>query len=304
MKQAGGMTTIYLVCFHSASHERLDGASGQYLVVEQAIGDGEWPYDNGDDPSFYVARRGGFLTWGVCRQDLRNSIARDSIVVFFSFTPLADERILYRLCAVATVADKVDHRALDRDDRFFRSRHRYINGLIVPDRGGWRHDETDRSPAHRHADWLWRLADHRRMTKKKFGAQYAPIYRKDRLSDGTVRFACNYVVFSRGADQTFIAPQPPPVAVAREGQHERWLNTRLRALTLENSTLWGGRSHLRTANRHRPHRQIRFEMPIEEANDWRDSLIAALKNTLKNRSSKNRAARVVEAGTAARFRCG
>lgn len=167
MRQQANMTAVYLVAFHSVQHESLDGASGQYRVVEQTIRNGEWPYDNGDDPSFYVARRGDSLTWGVCRQDLRNAILKDSIVVFFAFTPLADERILYRLCAVATVADKNDHRDLHRDPGFRRFRHLYINGLIVPHGNGWRHDEADRSPDHRHADWLWRLADHRRMTSSK-----------------------------------------------------------------------------------------------------------------------------------------
>jgi len=92
-------TSIYLVCFHSTNPESLDRANGQFLIVETAIRNGEWPYDNGDDPSFYVARKGGRLTWGVCRQDLPNQIERDSIVVFFSFTHLKNNETLYRLCA-------------------------------------------------------------------------------------------------------------------------------------------------------------------------------------------------------------
>ena len=67
---------------------------------------------------FTSLERGGHLTWGVCRQDLRNSIAKGSIVVFFSFTPLARGELLYRLCAVETVADKLDHRAVHRDRAF------------------------------------------------------------------------------------------------------------------------------------------------------------------------------------------
>jgi hypothetical protein len=230
MKPAASTTSIYLVCFHSASHEMLDGASGQYLVVEQAIRDGEWPYDNGDDPSFYVARTGGLLTWGVCRQNLRTALKRDSIVVFFSYTPRSDGTFVYRLCAIATVADKVDHRALHSERRFARFRERYINGLIIPDQGGWRHDETDRPRPHRHNDtWLWRmadhrLADHRRITKRQFEEKHATIYQRDWFRDGAMRLACNYVVFSGEPNRTFIAPNPPQVAVARKGEHERWLN--------------------------------------------------------------------------------
>src|ERR1035437_4774055 len=136
-------TAIYLVCFHSEKPKSFDGAERQYLKVETAIFNDEWPYDNGDDPSFYVARQGGRLTWGVCRQDLRNAMTKDSIVVFFSFTSLANEEILYRLCAVATVDDKVDHRAVHRDHRLQQFRDLYINGLINPEKGGWSHDETD-----------------------------------------------------------------------------------------------------------------------------------------------------------------
>src|ERR1039458_4069461 len=122
MRTSEKMTAIYLVCFHSEMPKSFDGAKGQFHKVETAIYKGEWPYDNGDDPSFYVARQGGRLTWGVCRQDLRNAIEKDSIVVFFSFTSLPNKEILYRLCAVATVDDKVDHRAIHDDRRLRRFR--------------------------------------------------------------------------------------------------------------------------------------------------------------------------------------
>jgi len=47
--------------------------------VETAIRDAEWPYDNGDDPSFHMARKSGRLTWGVCRKGLRNAIKLESV---------------------------------------------------------------------------------------------------------------------------------------------------------------------------------------------------------------------------------
>ena len=141
MRATADTTSIYLVCFHSGKPKDLTGSSGQYCKVDSAILQDEWPYDNGDDPSFYVARKGGRLTWGVCRQDLRNAIARGSIVVFFSFTPLVNDKTLYRLCAVATVDDKVDHRAIHRDRRLSPFRRLYINGLIIPQADGWRYDE-------------------------------------------------------------------------------------------------------------------------------------------------------------------
>jgi len=75
-----------------------------------------------------------------------------SIVVFFSFTPLTNNETLYRLCAVETVADKLDHRALNHGNDFSPFRHLYINGLITPKDGGWRWDETDRRPQYRRKD--------------------------------------------------------------------------------------------------------------------------------------------------------
>jgi hypothetical protein len=44
----------------------------------------DWPYDIGDDPSFYAMRKsGGQLSWGICRQDVRNSLCPGDIVAFF-----------------------------------------------------------------------------------------------------------------------------------------------------------------------------------------------------------------------------
>jgi hypothetical protein len=134
MRQAKNSVSVYLVCFHSESDGSRANARGQFLRVEEAIKAREWPYDNGDDPSFYVARMGGPLTWGVCRQDLRNSICRGSVVVFFSFSSLGRSRFLYRLCAVSTVIDKVDVRAVYSDRRFSEFRDSYINCLIRPAR--------------------------------------------------------------------------------------------------------------------------------------------------------------------------
>lgn len=278
-------TAVYLVCFHSEKPKSFEGAERQYREVETAIYHGEWPYDNGDDPSFYVARRGGRLTWGVCRQDLRNAIEKNSIVVFFSFTPLASEETLYRLCAVTTVDDKVDHRAVHRDQRLLQFRHLYINGLIAPEDDGWRYNETDRRSSQRHKDWLWRMAYHRGINQGRFNKTYAEVYRDGWFSDGAVairkvQLADNYVVFSSPPDRAFISPEPPEVALATKGSHETWTDGKLRDLTVGKaaSLLKSQRDYLRVANKsgRNVHRQIRFDMPVGEAAKWRDELIAAL----------------------------
>ncbi|MGB8259025.1 MAG: hypothetical protein WCE75_01680 [Terracidiphilus sp.] len=285
MTASGKRTAIYLVCFHSERPTSLDGTKGQFRKVETAIDNDEWPYDNGDDPSFYVARQGGPLTWGVCRQDLRNAIEKDSIVVFFSFTSRPNGDIAYRLCAVATVDDKVDHRAIHDDRRLRRFRNRYINRLITPEKGGWRYDESDRRPKQRHKDWLWRMADYRRATKQNFAEKHQRVYSdqwfaESAVASGELPLAGNYVVFSSRPDRTFISPEPPVVAIAEKGQREKWRNEKLRTLTVckAASLRSDRRDFLRTGKNSGGyvHRQLRFDVPADAASSWRGALIKAL----------------------------
>jgi hypothetical protein len=100
-------TDVYFVPYHSNPRQDFNGCSGQYAVVERAINQTGWPYDNGDDPSFYAQHQGALLTWGVCRQQIRNAIRPGSIVVFFSFTGEGCTTC-YRMAAVVTVAEKLD----------------------------------------------------------------------------------------------------------------------------------------------------------------------------------------------------
>jgi hypothetical protein len=284
--QREALTSIYLVCFHSEQPESFEGSTGQFLDVEQGISTGEWPYDNGDDPSFYVARKGGPLTWGVCRQEVRNSICKSSVVVFFSFSSLDDGRVLYRLCGVTTVVDKVDVRATHGDPRFAQFRQLFINCLIRPEKGGWRHDETDRPLSQRHRDWLWRISDHRGVQQKQFDDRYENIYRKGRFSDSALssrglRLARNYVVFATDPPEAYISPVPPEVAIARRGEHEKWNDETLKRLTVHQAARFhkNGRVYLRTVNSsgRNVHRHIRFVMPTTQVALWRSQLINALK---------------------------
>ncbi|MGA3053865.1 MAG: hypothetical protein ABSD63_06635 [Candidatus Korobacteraceae bacterium] len=300
-------TSIYLVCFHSET-QNLNGSRSQFATVERAIKNQEWPYDNGDDPSFYVARRRGRLTWGVCRQDLRNSLPKNSVVVFFSFTSMSKDRFVYRLCAVATVDDKVDHRAVYRN-AILRGK-RYINVLIRPEKGGWRYDETDRPRPGRHSDWLWRIADHRGFTGKVFKSRYRKVYEDEWFSERTLKtrdlkLGNNYIVFSGLTGRTFISAKPPIVATAKKGKHEVWNNAELKRLTVDTASqlLKSQRDYLRVVNSsgRNVHRQIRFEMESDEVTRWRASLISALKHAasvgaIGIQASSDGVARVVRCG--------
>jgi hypothetical protein len=273
------MPSIYFQSYHSQPRLHLRGATGQFEIVERAIADGEWPYDNGDDPSFYVARKGGPLTWGVCRQDVRNSIGRGDIAVFFSFTS-KDHKVRYRLCAVATVLKRLDHRAVFLDSRFRRYRDLYLNTLIKPIADGWKHDETDREPKARHSTWLWRMAVHSRK-KSSFRSKHKEMDKTEQFRDGGVKLAGNYILFSSAANETYIVPKPPKVAIARKGEHEKWINKELKKLTVLRalSVSKNGRDYLRAVNSRgrNLHRQIRFDLALDEARKWRQALISALR---------------------------
>jgi hypothetical protein len=301
-------TNVYLACYHSARPLTLKGTSGQFRVVEEAIEQDEWPYDNGDDPSFYVARRGGRLTWGVCRQDLRNAIRIGSVVVFFSFTPLETGETLYRLCAVTTVSQRVDHRAIHCDPDLRPFQQSYINSLIRPDATGWRYDEDDRRRDQRHRDWLWRIAHHCGIGQASFNRRFAQIYGKERfdeadLNEGNLLLTDNYIVFSSDASQSFISPKPPEVAVASPGEHETWTHQTFRAMTVAKAAtaLKSGRDFLRVANSsgRNVHRQIRCTLPTAEAELWREQLIQALKGA----SSRHKGTHLSRNAVRARPKC-
>jgi hypothetical protein len=279
-------TAVYLLCFHSQKTASFDDSKRQFLVVERAISAGKWPYDNGDDPSFYVARKGGSLTWGVCRQEVRNSIPAGSLVAFFSFTSLENGYVLYRLCGVTTVIGKVDVRAVHREDSFAPFRNLYINSVIQPDKQGWRYDENDRPNSQRHADWLWRICDHRGINQKTFNKRYEQAYRsgflpESLLTSGDLMLAPNYVLFSTRMPNGYISRNPPEVAIARKGEHEKWNDKTLRTLTVGTAArfLKSKRSYLRVVNKsgRNVHRHIRFMMPTDKAVELRDELIHALK---------------------------
>jgi hypothetical protein len=270
------MTDIYIACFHSQPAQNLRGASGQFEVVEKAIQSGDWPYDNGDDPSFYQARHGNPLTWGVCRQNLRNAIRKDDMVVFISFTKVG-KHVVYRLCSVATVASKMDHRYVMDDPRF--KGKGYINVLIEadPTQERWVHTENDRRRGARHKDWLWRIADHGRLKQEAFNRDLNSVFEQGWFSNATtlggepLRLAENYVVFS----DAFIHDNPPQIAHARRGSCEEWVKSDLKQAIFGNES--PTRTNIRTTNPSIAHPHIRWSLEPDKARTWKDGLIRAMK---------------------------
>ena len=272
---------IFVACFHSQPSKNLNGCSGQFETVERAIQDQLWPYDNGDDPAFYVARNhSGPVTWGVCRRNVRSFLKRDDIVAFISYTKTLAGKFVYRLCSVATVADKLDHRFAYEDARL--SGKPYINLLIraVDGKEEWLHNETDRPVRARHDDWLWRIAEHPLGVPKemfKHGAPDGRIRANSRIAGYQIQMADNYVIFSAKPTETYICEEPPVIAEAKNGSNENWKSLQVRKVLLEHPEAAAPRNYIRSSNAYGfAHPYITWSVPHNVGARWRSDLITAV----------------------------
>jgi hypothetical protein len=274
------MPAVYIASFHAA----LPNQSSPHPAYEAAIKQQAWPYDYGDDPSFFCDHTyGGPLSWGVCRGDVRNAIQPSDIVLFFSFQELEAGLIEYKLCAAATVEKKISQTDIWLNNDY--SIHRqYLNVLIKPSANdGWTHHEPGLPTKDWHKDWLWRFVERRGTESKDWKdiEKYPAISFDERVNGRAVRPANNYVVFSPESEKTLVMRKPPLVAHANRGEPERWLPSpaaqQLRSLTLgvaqgHNAS----RCTLRTKNRQRSHPKLRWEMSIEEMERWRKDLFRVM----------------------------
>jgi len=249
-------------------------------VFNGAVSRQDWPFDGGDDPSFYAVRQfGGQLSWGVCRQDVRNNLRPKDIVVFFSYRKLEDTGDSeYRLCALATVEGKVSQMEVWQDQNL-RLYRKYFNLLIRPSkcvRGSWDHFEPTSQV---HDDWLWRIAERNGFRKKDFEAIQKTHFLQPHATvrGNPVVIARNYVLFSADPEKTHVLskPKPPVVAWHSKGKPaEHWnedeFSQAVRRLTLKVAEGANGQwRSLRIRNSQRAHRHIVFRLPRREAEQWR-----------------------------------
>jgi hypothetical protein len=279
--------TVYLAPFHFSHTGYGDGGCrSSYKPLSDALERGDWPYDIGDDPSFFSLRYfGGNLTWGICRQQVRNPIRPGDIVVFFSSQQERHSKAIeYCLCAVATVERKVWQADIFNDPglRLYR---RYLNLLIRKRGEGWEHFEGGSPRAMWHKDWAWRIVDHDGWRKKAFEKLNASefLLKAARIKGHPIEIAANYVIFSNRPTETSILDKPPLVALCRRsGRHEEWKtdspSQKIKRLTVDFSKNHGGRATLRTCNLQQAHPCDRWKMSLEEATEWRNRLIHVLQN--------------------------
>lgn len=229
-----------------------------------------FPFDLGDDPSFAAsARTGGPLTWGVCRTDVRNSLKKGDLVVFFAGEqgPLPPRRYWY--VGYATVARFMRQSSVwtSKKGKPFRA---YKNLLIRP--GPARSFEwfEPHDAAQWHGDWLWRLTRTPRAKRKA----YELAGRRGIMDEETVvagkKCVCgnNYVVFEPEGTGTKVLGTPPLVATWKRGKRESWTANGL-ARALKGIVLRGSRL-LRTRNTQQPHRHIAIKK--QDCGAWRQQL--------------------------------
>lgn len=230
------------------------------LEFRTASVSGDWLLDVADDPSFFSASKyAGSVTWGVCRQDVRNHLSPGDLVIFFAvkFNPLRDAAD-YHLSAALTVYATVSQASVFRDSELEPFRQ-YLNLLIRPSAAGWEHFEPALPRSSWHSDWLWRICAHNGLPKSEFlEAGSAPSIGPTPTIRGVpLQFARNYVVFSDNPSSSVVFRPAPLVARWRKADpYEAWLETpaarRIRSIAFSDSK----RDHLRTSNGQQPHRHL------------------------------------------------
>lgn len=235
-----------------------------------AISDAKsWPYDIGDDPSFFASQyTGSPITWGICRRDVRSAIEPGDWVAFFSATRDSISRTtLYRFAAVMKVAIKIDQPSIFISHPEYCD---YLNLLVRPKGRGWVHHEAGVPPKEWHADWLWRISDGKLRKDEVLRLQ-------NKFVAGTalpISVGKNYVIFE--SDQAVVAATPPVVAdhhvgAPREMWHSDDASQQIHMLTFGSS-----KRGLRINNQQRPHRHANLPSPTNE-----DAWVRALKAVIK-----------------------
>ena len=284
-------TRVYIAPYHATQGTSPGSPCGSAVAAfKKIVALGDWPFDYGDDPSFYAMKKfKSPLTWGVCRPDVRNGLSEGDIVVFFSylkFKETGDSQ--YRLSAVATVERTVRRTDIWQDPGLRRFKN-YFNLLIRPaksKRDGWVHEEpTLRGDTLRiHKDWLWRICEHRGLRKDHFRAVEATNHFDSRTAvrGSRLTVARNYIIFSAALSDTLVLSNPPVVAWHSKGKPaEQWnadkFSQRVKELTLFRANEANGKKRwLRIQNSQRAHRHIVFELPPAEAEHWRKGFLALI----------------------------
>jgi hypothetical protein len=264
---------VFIAPFWSRLPEHLKSDGTSYSSV-QALRQGYWPFDFGDDPSFLASHKfGGPVSWGVCRRDVRRIAQPGDVVLFFSIqAEKPGVRFIYRFCGLLTVAQKIKQTEVWNLPKFTRFR-RYDNLLIRPIKkheGGWEHHEPGIPRKEWHSDWLPRLRFKNSQNEKMKRLGLSEV-----LSEADARQLVdeNYVIFSRKRTESFICAEPRVVATCTaNGRLEVWSLSSF-ASQLKMFTVTHARGSLRTTNKQRAHRHSTWKMDRMEFYVWKRKFI-------------------------------
>lgn len=293
------MPSVYLCPYHSKLHNAAilhpDPEHAVAKAYARAIHQPEsWPYDLGDDPSFFAASHlKGPVTWGVCRGDVRNQLLVGDMVLFFAYDDWA-KSTTYRLSAIATVDQIIRQDTIFSDPKLSRFRE-YLNLLTVPITGrdiGWLHKEPCFTKGG-HDNWLWRLADRSVFRSTDFGKRQESIARSERFGTKAFKFGCNYVIFSTARNATYVVQRPPVVAEYHGGDEETWkpdlFSRGVRERTLLVAAEYGTkRRGLRLAKAYPHCPPVSWEMAAKELTKWRAELISFVRQCSPRPTKRSR----------------
>jgi hypothetical protein len=210
------MSKIYLSPYTSTLlvDEQVGGCAKSFAPLHVALQKRDWPYDYGDDPSFFCRRNlHGALTLGLTwfRTSARHT--PHDVVVFFSFTKIERHDVEYRLSAIATVERKIRQSDIFLNPSYKKYSH-YLNLLVQPTDGtgkSWEHYEPGSPEQDWHKDWFHRIVPHKFFSKGELDVQAAKnSVSLDSYIDGKqFRFGYNHVLFSDDPSQTLVLEHPP-----------------------------------------------------------------------------------------------
>ncbi len=252
-----------------------------------------WPYDYGDDPSFFSAQYlRGPVTWGVCRGDIRTRIAEGDVVIFVAFEDL-ESGTTYKLTAIATVEKKITENSIFSDPKHKRFRQ-YLNLLTRPTESGWKREEPCFAVAG-HPNWLWRMADRATLKSKDFKGSSRVEIRSNQFFGGKpYRFGANYIVFSMHPEKTYIVKTPRAVAHHDlQDQTEIWYRDSFSAgvfeRTLQTAVKHGMRKRGLRLPKAYPHTPpATWVIPEPDVEAWRSEFIAFLKSAPKQHTGNRK----------------
>jgi len=231
---------------------------------------GSWPYDIGDDPSFFASEfTGGPITWGICRRDVRSAINPGDWVAFFSATrDNASKTTVYRFASIAKVAEKVTQTSIfDQNPRPFRN---YLNLVVRPHGSGWKHYEPGVPIKEWHDDWLWRICEGGLRKKATIRAQNN--HRPGKPLP--VPVGRIYVIFE--SSRTVVAANPPVVAYHNFGSAREIWQADATTQVIHDLIFGTSIRGLRINNQQRPHRHFRRAFLMKER-EWLNELSVAFR---------------------------